>query len=259
MNRRYGFTLIELLVVIAIIAILAAILFPVFAQAREKARGITCLSNCKQIGLALNMYVQDYDESFPYCISCAAPQWPRMTPQVLMDPYIKTPGVWNCPSATVGWTCIYNAQLDLAEVGWSGGWLMPKSFVGKMSPTIGSNERVVVNLGCTYFNRPKRLAEIVAPADTIAFEDSANFSSCGGVRSIWANVCGAGCNTGVQVGRNIRHQKGTNLIFCDGHAKWVNAAYLAENCLWLHDPSKSDKKTFWQMRGQTPPPNPFGD
>ena len=60
-----GFTLIELLVVIAIIAILAAILFPVFAQAREKARQASCLSNCKQIGTASNMYVQDYDETFP--------------------------------------------------------------------------------------------------------------------------------------------------------------------------------------------------
>jgi len=64
MNRK-AFTLIELLVVIAIIAILAAILFPVFSQAREKARGATCLSNLKQIGLGVMMYVQDYDETFP--------------------------------------------------------------------------------------------------------------------------------------------------------------------------------------------------
>jgi prepilin-type N-terminal cleavage/methylation domain-containing protein len=66
MRTRHGFTLIELLVVIAIIAILAAILFPVFAQAREKARQTTCLSNGKQIGLATMMYVNDYDEMFPF-------------------------------------------------------------------------------------------------------------------------------------------------------------------------------------------------
>jgi len=63
---RKGFTLIELLVVIAIIAILAAILFPVFARAREKARQTSCLSNVKELGLGLMMYVQDYDECFPY-------------------------------------------------------------------------------------------------------------------------------------------------------------------------------------------------
>src|SRR6202011_6192032 len=65
MRQRSGFTLIELLVVIAIIAILAAILFPVFAQAREQARKAVCLSNCKQIGLGMMMYVQDYDETYP--------------------------------------------------------------------------------------------------------------------------------------------------------------------------------------------------
>ena len=76
---RYGFTLIELLVVIAIIAILAAILFPVFAQAREKARQASCLSNCKQLGLASNMYVQDYDETFPYNLG------PRFAPSTVAD------------------------------------------------------------------------------------------------------------------------------------------------------------------------------
>src|SRR5688572_32454704 len=64
-GRRAGFTLIELLVVIAIIAILAAILFPVFAQAREKARQAGCLSNLKQIGNALTMYIRDFDENLP--------------------------------------------------------------------------------------------------------------------------------------------------------------------------------------------------
>ena len=65
MCKQKAFTLIELLVVIAIIAILAAILFPVFAQAREKARAVSCLSNLKQIGLACMMYVQDYEETYP--------------------------------------------------------------------------------------------------------------------------------------------------------------------------------------------------
>ncbi|HZP80940.1 MAG TPA: DUF1559 domain-containing protein [Chthonomonadaceae bacterium] len=76
MKQRTGFTLIELLVVIAIIAILAAILFPVFAQAREKARQASCLSNMKQLGLALNMYVQDNDEMFPRGLGCVGGSMP---------------------------------------------------------------------------------------------------------------------------------------------------------------------------------------
>src|SRR5947199_260379 len=73
-KSREGFTLIELLVVIAIIAILAAILFPVFAQARAKARQVSCLSNTKQLGLSTGMYVQDYDEQFyPHRFNCPGP------------------------------------------------------------------------------------------------------------------------------------------------------------------------------------------
>jgi prepilin-type N-terminal cleavage/methylation domain-containing protein/prepilin-type processing-associated H-X9-DG protein len=105
-SRTQAFTLIELLVVIAIIAILAAILFPVFAQAREQARKTVCLSNTKQIGLACAMYVQDYDETFPLAWGTTGAWWEHL------DPYIKSPGVnvnagtlsaggiWTCPSDT---------------------------------------------------------------------------------------------------------------------------------------------------------------
>jgi prepilin-type N-terminal cleavage/methylation domain-containing protein len=87
MSRRRAFTLIELLVVIAIIAVLAAILFPVFAQAREKARGLSCLSNCRQTGIALQMYVQDSDETLPLNSHAAAgASW-----LITLQPYIKAP------------------------------------------------------------------------------------------------------------------------------------------------------------------------
>src|SRR6266704_6401772 len=76
-TKNTAFTLIELLVVIAIIAILAAILFPVFAQAREKARGASCLSNLKQMGLAWMMYAQDYDEQFPFADPGGGANWGR--------------------------------------------------------------------------------------------------------------------------------------------------------------------------------------
>jgi prepilin-type N-terminal cleavage/methylation domain-containing protein/prepilin-type processing-associated H-X9-DG protein len=113
LTKRSGFTLIELLVVIAIIAILAAILFPVFAQAREKARAIACLSNTKQLGMAVTQYVQDYDEMLPPRQQplSLTPEggWPQIGD--LLWPYMKsgsnnkggfnsgTGAIWTCPSS----------------------------------------------------------------------------------------------------------------------------------------------------------------
>jgi prepilin-type N-terminal cleavage/methylation domain-containing protein/prepilin-type processing-associated H-X9-DG protein len=97
MRRKRGFTLIELLVVIAIIAILAAILFPVFAQAREAARKTSCLSNLRQLGTGMLMYTQDYDEMFPLQFYLRPVSFSMLLGD-LMNPYVKNYGVWRCPS-----------------------------------------------------------------------------------------------------------------------------------------------------------------
>jgi len=116
---RSGFTLIELLVVIAIIAILAAILFPVFAQAREQARKTVCISNMKQISLAMLMYVQDYDEKFGVERNYQDPNNPNpynppgpggYTWRWSLYPYLKNVQIWNCPD-------------DSRNVNWSEGYL----------------------------------------------------------------------------------------------------------------------------------------
>jgi prepilin-type N-terminal cleavage/methylation domain-containing protein len=94
-----AFTLIELLVVIAIIAVLAAILFPVFAQAREKARQTSCASNMRQMNLAIFLYLQDYDERFPLAASATPTGF--LNWHDFVDPYVKNQQIWACPSANL--------------------------------------------------------------------------------------------------------------------------------------------------------------
>src|SRR4051794_40248873 len=114
-KHRNGFTLIELLVVIAIIAILAAILFPVFAQARERARSATCLSNTKQLALGYHMYREDWDEKYPLDrfpeSSCNYPQC--YTWRSAVQPYLKNKDVLRCPS-----NAYYNQPVERNEPVW---------------------------------------------------------------------------------------------------------------------------------------------
>jgi prepilin-type N-terminal cleavage/methylation domain-containing protein/prepilin-type processing-associated H-X9-DG protein len=120
-KQQRGFTLIELLVVIAIIAILAAILFPVFARARESARRSQCASNLKQLGVAVSMYVQDYDETFPYGenwhgTSEAVDKTYLRGNRVKINTYVKNESVWHCPDDNV-WDAAHETKASFTSYG----------------------------------------------------------------------------------------------------------------------------------------------
>jgi prepilin-type N-terminal cleavage/methylation domain-containing protein/prepilin-type processing-associated H-X9-DG protein len=197
MSRR-GFTLIELLVVIAIIAILAAILFPVFARARAKAQQTVCLSNMKQLGLALNMYASDYDQSY----LCAAQVDPttymlfNVQPwRPAIDPYVKNQNVFYCPgkASPAGYTAAddsdYVANLYVACG-------MPESLIVDTSEAIAFAERS---------NNPVSNGILVCQYLTYC---DCSFPYPDASTSFWPLLDGA------------RHNAGANYTFLDGHAKW---------------------------------------
>ncbi len=135
-SNRKGFTLIELLVVIAIIAILAAILFPVFAKARDKARQTACSSNMKQLATAVMMYAQDYDETYPanWVLQSVSPSRNEQygNPLWLLEPYVKSSKLFICPSDSVGNSFMdaVDAVDNTKKVGTSYTW---NSFAGGVS------------------------------------------------------------------------------------------------------------------------------
>ncbi len=197
-HRRNGFTLIELLVVIAIIAILAAILFPVFARARENARKTNCLSNLKQIGLGFMQYAQDYDETMPLGCGSRPSQGSGAArcQHVAIFPYLKNTQVWVCPSEAGGHAPNATDQVDALERNFRGSY--------------------VINVPARY----KKLATIQQPAEFIHLLD-------GTQGSIVRNS--SGCCTGRASIIAFRHMDGANVLFMDGHAKWRKQDSLLTN------------------------------
>ena len=220
-NRHCAFTLIELLVVIAIIAILAAILFPVFAQARERARQASCLSNERQIGLALNMYIEDYDESFPpadYGSPVTAPPFTQFAwysgaggavfyPPCCFDllhPYEKSAQLHRCPSDASGVPSALTLKVNGAGVP-----LQPLSYA--------LNRYFFYNYSTFKFNPAAAtpLASIQAPANRIFVTES--------VSALGRELIGPGNLNLVTNGQPpllTRHFAGGVYLYCDGHAKW---------------------------------------
>ena len=216
-QSRRAFTLIELLVVIAIIAILAAILFPVFAKAREKARQSSCLSNVKQIGHGLMMYVQDYDErfmngSYNFTQTNGNLFWFE---RVL--PYVKNTQIFFCPSAPVDTQ--YHA------------WGTPPNFTGK-SVKYGATAAVVVRSVTATVS----MADFTHVAETVAMGDSYHQYPNGAAQYAAANECrgtpGCSCASGSHPAdpNYARHVGGSNLAFADGHGKW--AAFSTVLGMW---------------------------
>ncbi len=201
--RKRGFTLIELLVVIAIIAILAAILFPVFARAKEKAKQASCLSNTKQMGLGLMMYISDYDECIPFYYAPynkpRPPELPDLTAisdygmfwQDLIYPYVKNLDIYKCPSSKN-----YRGT--------------PREYIG----SYGGNYHWVFSNGYSSSLLIRNLMDFLQPAETFTVIEAQSYitradpgipSSSGGY---WGLV-------------NSRHNDQNNILFLDGHAKTI--------------------------------------
>ncbi|MDR3706733.1 MAG: DUF1559 domain-containing protein [Capsulimonadaceae bacterium] len=239
---NWGFTLIELLVAIAIIAILAAILFPVFATAREKARQSSCASNMKQIGLATIQYVQDYDECYFMGAYTGAGGYNGVGWAGALYPYVKSTAVYSCPSdAAVAFAetpleeeISYAANWDLTMNTQAGG--LNRGIAGSASrqsaPAITVLAYEVTHMQAVLTNEPATSVAHYSPigsgvnkyltftinalgggayATGLMGERTGNVVSCTS-----PDTC-----SGYFFGATGRHSQGSNFVLSDGHVKWM--------------------------------------
>ena len=222
-RRGSGFTLIELLVVIAIIAILAAILFPVFARARENARRASCQSNLKQIGLGFAQYTQDYDEKYPQTQTAAsgASGWGDS-----LQPYLKSTQILQCPSETNG------PQSATGTAGYSDYWYNDQ--VGNSANKVASDLVTANATSATLVANPGvSLSSFESTSQTIVNGDGDMADARGNRLNLgkgsYAVLYGWGPTPSGTVGSDRRHLDGSNHSFADGHVKWYRAERVCTN------------------------------
>jgi prepilin-type N-terminal cleavage/methylation domain-containing protein/prepilin-type processing-associated H-X9-DG protein len=256
-----GFTLVELLVVVSLIAILAALLFPVFSQAREKAWQTSCSSNLKQISVAVLMYAQDYDEMLPRDVtrwgdlpaSDPCSQWnPGGRLEAKLWPYIRNAAVFSCPSADTPPIQWDNDHQVCARAGWG----YPDFLCFRGDPTRGKplsygwNAWVFQlsvgppNSGC---EAPGVPLAAVDPLDGKVMVADSRESFMGAIELSFANYPGRTAFDAGNVGkfwpkfanrgggdpaivpeRDARHQMGQNVAFFDGHARWMSYRHFTD-------------------------------
>jgi prepilin-type N-terminal cleavage/methylation domain-containing protein/prepilin-type processing-associated H-X9-DG protein len=265
-RSRSAFTLIELLVVIAIIAILAAILFPVFAQAREKARAISCMSNMKQESLGAMQYIQDCDEKYPlvhqYSTGTEYKTW-----VFTILPYTKSLELTHCPDSSKNpYGLVYPPN-----AGYVTPYVLPSYSYNATYLNPGGNPMCAdidaISGGNEPYGPPISSAGLEAPSSTVLFTDTkiigddvggyypndaveapasvgptttaCDYPNGGWGTGSFGDDSSISDNTIDGTGNfSIRHTKGGNVAFCDGHAKWLTPGKLAAGTDWT--PTKAD-------------------
>lgn len=194
--KARGFTLIELLVVIAIIAILAAILFPVFARARENARRSSCQSNLKQIGIGVMQYTQDFDENYPIFLGNNDNSKPDYGWAAVIQPYIKSTQVFQCPSEPTPPSVPLVGGANYTDYAYN--------------MNLGQNATFTI-----------KVSKLEATAVTLMATD---WTSSYAYREVgWANSSPPWTDYSVAADKTRwqRHLEGDNILFCDSHVKWL--------------------------------------
>ena len=238
--------MIELLVVIAIIAILAAILFPVFARARENARRSSCQSNLKQIGLGMIQYIQDYDERYPRHTLSSSPPYSGANPfgwADAMQPYIKSAQIFQCPSEeTAGESdpngdftdYFYNHLLR----GQSQALLNATSRTVVMGESNAKAARVTLN-GC-------RSGPAAQSTDFSLAVPSCGTSSSSG------DLTNSGTGSAADIADINRHLEGANYAFADGHVKWLvarsSSSTRSDKVLNGFSPASNDGRAMFALQ-----------